>query len=173
MGHPRVTRGQAIFLLRLNSHKSTRSLDNVVRFIPAVMWAGAIAWESGSPSGMLSSTPLGGVGPFILRDFALHAFEFSFLALLLVPAVLPLIPAQSARSGDLAKRVVKAGLAVLLIAGSLALLNEVQQAFVPERSSHLGDVFADLVGIMGGLLLFSWAAMLATPLRSHTPGRTR
>ena len=151
----------------------TRPFDNAVRFAPAILWAGAIAWESGSPSGMLASTPLGGFGPFVLREFALHAFEFSFLALLLLPAVLPLVPARSAQSGNLMMRVAKAGLVVLAIAGSLALLNEIQQAFVPGRSSHLADVLADLVGIMGGLLIFTWAALLATPPRSQTAERTR
>ncbi|MCH8102612.1 MAG: VanZ family protein [Chloroflexi bacterium] len=147
-------------MLQFDSHKTTRPFDTAVRFAPAIVWAGAIAWESGSPSGMLASTPLGGVGPFVLREFALHAFEFSFLALLLLPAVLPLVPTQS---GNLAMRVAKAGLIVLAIAGSLALLNEIQQAFVPGRSSHLADVLADLVGVMAGLLIFSWAVLLSTP----------
>ena len=155
-----VIQRQALFLLQFDSHKTTRPFDTAVRFAPAIVWAGAIAWESGSPSGMLASTPLGGVGPFVLREFALHAFEFSFLALLLLPAVLPLVPA---RSGNLAMRVAKAGLIVLAIAGSLALLNEIQQAFVPGRSSHLADVLADLVGVMAGLLIFSWAVLLSTP----------
>ncbi len=66
-------------------------------------------------------------------------------------------------------RVAKAGLIVLAIAGSLALLNEIQQALVPGRSSHLADVLADLVGITGGLLIFSWVALLAMPHQSHTP----
>lgn len=159
-------------MLHLDSHISSRSLENVARFIPALAWTGAIAWESGSPSGMLASTPLGGVGPFVLREFALHAFEFSFLALLLLPAVLPLISARSGHSGDLAMRVAKAGLLVLVIAGSLALLNEIQQAFVPGRSSHLGDVLADMVGVLGGLLIFAWAAFLAVPLRDQAAETT-
>ena len=161
-------------MLQFKSHKTTRPFDNAVRFVPAIAWAGAIAWESGSPSGMLASTPLGGVGPFVLREFALHAFEFSFLALLLLPAVLPLVaaqPSQSGQSGNLAIRMAKAGLIVLAIAGSLALLNEVQQAFVPGRSSHVADVLADLVGVLGGLLIFTWAAFLVAPLQSHTTGR--
>lgn len=158
-----VIQRQALFLLQFDSHKTTRPFDTAVRFAPAIVWAGAIAWESGSPSGMLASTPLGGVGPFVLREFALHAFEFSFLALLLLPAVLPLVPTQS---GNLAMRVAKAGLIVLAIAGSLALLNEIQQAFVPGRSSHLADVLADLVGVMAGLLIFSWAVLLSTPHQS-------
>lgn len=69
-------------------------------------------------------------------------------------------------------RVAKAGLSVLVIAGSLALLNEIQQAFVPGRSSHLGDVLADMVGATGGLLIFAWAAFLAVPLRDRAAERT-
>ena len=98
---------------------------------------------------------------FRLSDVILHAAAFTYLsfALLLAQSARP-VPRNAALAGNERPRgeLYFSTFGLMLAYG---VFLELVQAFVPERSAELKDLFVDAIGIAVGLLL---ARFLAVPL---------
>lgn len=80
---------------------------------------------------------------FPFQDKLFHMIEFGGLSLALV------------LNSDVFSRWKKPALAMLLSGAVWAVFDEIHQSVVPGRDCSAGDVFADLAGLLVGILLFS------------------
>ncbi len=77
------------------------------------------------------------------RDFPLHVIEYCILSVLIVRAV---------NSGFREKVRIRVILLSFVLAFAYAILDEIHQSFVPNRTSSLMDVTADAVGALLGII---------------------
>lgn len=120
----------------------TRHLEVATRWIPVLLWAGAIFAVSSVPG---SNLPGGYSAPA-------HFIEYAVLAILLFRALRP-------------KRSLRATLLIAAIAASLyGITDELHQAFVPMRTPDPMDWATDTVGALFGLVV---ATLTTQVLAAH------
>jgi VanZ family protein len=101
--------------------------------LPAIAWATAIFIQSSLS--YINTPDLG----FDLQDKLFHAIEYAILGFLLRRALV-------FQANQLIRE--HAGWLTILIGATYAVSDEIHQFFVPGRSSDIGDVAADIVGIL-------------------------
>lgn len=87
---------------------------------------------------------------FLVRKAA-HMTEYAFLGLALILHV---------RTIGLRKQIQRPRLLAFLIGVLYAASDELHQVFVPGRSGEMKDVLLDSMGVLLGLILFSWHKIL-------------
>lgn len=107
-------------------------------WLPAILYSALIWW--------LSSQALSveGIDRFPLQDKGVHFLEFAGLGLTLCFAVYRTWPGRG----------IYAGLAAVLMTCAFGLLDELHQAFVPERSADVFDLLADTCGAFAAALVY-------------------
>ena len=101
--------------------------------LPAIAWAAAIFIQSSMS--YIDTPDLG----FDMQDKLFHAIEYAILGFLLRRALV-------FQSNPFLQR--HAGWLTILIGSIYAISDEIHQFYVPGRSSDIGDVVADIVGII-------------------------
>ena len=101
--------------------------------LPAIAWAAAIFIQSSMS--YIDTPDLG----FDMQDKLFHAIEYAILGFLLRRALV-------FQSNPFLHR--HAGWLTILIGSIYAISDEIHQFYVPGRSSDIGDVVADIVGII-------------------------
>ena len=133
-------------------------------WVPLLVWMGLIFAASGSPG--LAPTAIGGNLEFSLLpdpqvfasiEFRYHTGAFAVLALLLYRLL----------SAQVARPIRRLCLAVLLLAAAYAVVDELHQAFVPDRTASVLDVGYDLLGVLLVPLSFRALGLLRTALRGR------
>jgi VanZ family protein len=107
--------------------------------VPAIAWAAAIFIQSSLS--YINAPDLG----FNLQDKLYHAIEYAIFGFLLRRALV-FQTNQFIREN--------AGWLTILIGAIYAVSDEIHQFFVPGRSSDIGDVAADIVGILLIVLIY-------------------
>lgn len=121
-----------------SSPARSRTLRVALSWLPALLYT-AIIW-------VLSSQDISieGMDSFPLRDKGLHFLEYTGLGLCICFAVYTTWPGRG----------IRAGLAAVLFTTALGLLDELHQAFVPERSADVLDLVADFAGASFAMLVY-------------------
>lgn len=112
-------------------------------WLPVGLWAAFIALATSTPGSRLPRPP------FPHFDLLVHGILYGVLGLLLHRAI--------SRGTRLRKR----GWSVaFVVALAYAIIDEVHQLWIPNRSFALGDILADAAGAALGILLYaSWSVM--------------
>ena len=141
----------------LDDRANQRLAGRVLRVVPALAWMALIYALSDRPGLRISEDP--GVDE-PLRSLA-HVLVYAVLAVLLLVALGG--PADGGRGR-------RGAWLAFLLAVAWGALDEVHQAFVPDRSAGLGDWALDAVGAALGLVAFLWArAVLRARRRGDRP----
>jgi VanZ family protein len=123
-------------------------------WLPAILYTGVIWWLSSQP------LKLEGVELFPFQDKGIHFLEFGGLCLTICFAVYRTWPGRGLRGA----------LAAVLITTALGLLDELHQAFVPERSPDARDLLADALGAsLFASAYHAWLSLRARRLRARSP----
>ena len=119
----------------------------LLNWIPAILWASLIFFQSSNPSP---------AGAELAPDYLLHFAAFAVLAFFLAMAL-------AGGAGNLAKKGLGRGQALfaLVISALYGCSDEFHQSFVPGRNSSWADVAADFLGAAFVLSLLSASSHLA------------
>lgn len=118
--------------------KSPSPSSKLLAWLPAFLYTSLIWWLSSQ------AVAIEAIERFPFQDKGVHFVEYAGLGLTLCFAVHRTWPGRGLR----------AGLAAVLMTSSLGLLDELHQAFVPERSADVLDLVADTCGAFFAALLY-------------------
>ena len=111
------------------------------RYLPSIIWGIIILFVSSLPN---LQVPESG---FDFGDKIFHFGEYLIFSLFLIPVA----------RGDSRRPFSRKGITIwqkiALIGISLAVIDELHQIFIPGRFCELGDILADFLGIIVGLLI--------------------
>lgn len=121
----------------LDEASTARTRRLVLAWLPVTLYM-AVIWIVSS-----MSHPDFPVDSFPLRDKGVHFVEYGVLGFLTMHACLPTFARHSR---------LRVTLFVILFGVLFGLLDEIHQAFVPERSADALDLVADSLGVTAGTL---------------------
>ena len=144
---PALQRGRLFFDFLKPDPMPLRLKLFIYYWLPLLLFCGFIYFQSSYPSPKSVIT-------FAFSDKLLHVFAYAVLAILFLRAY-----------GTLSLRNHKRLLLVvsILSAALYGLSDEIHQYFVPARNAELWDLIADIVGSVGGAVLYQMRRPLKEP----------